>query len=228
MTRSPLAISSINPLQTALPVSEREGKFSIASDSSTLSKVNAVFDKIVSQVKHLHMPLWFAETAAEWGKIIPSLEQYGQAAFSHLTLISQPLQMVTLAGDLKKMIQVGLGNEEITLKPEEITDLGFSMVVRLCNTITWLQNTGIITPAAAAVWRFGFIGAFSALMGASFHLGNNVWNYSSALKLSIAFLNFSAAALAVYLIFQVSVKLHILSLMLTTGTLFLNVVSGNH
>lgn len=225
MTRAPLAISSINPLHTTLPISEREGKFSIASDSSILSKVNAVFDKMVAQVQHLHMPLWLAETTAEWGKFIPSIEEYSHAAFNHLTMISQPLQTITLVGDLKKAIELGLGSKELTLKPVEISDLGFSIVMRLCNTITWLQNTGLITPAAAAVWRFGLIGAFSVLLRASVQLGDNVLHYSSAMKLSIAFLNFTAAALAVYLIFQVSVKLHILSLMMTTGTLFLNVVS---
>jgi len=208
-------------------VSESEAKFSVAAESSTLSKVHVIFDRLVSQVKHLHMPLWAAETAAEWGKVIPSLGDYSQTVFSHLTLISQPLQMVTLAGDLKKAIQAGLGSEELNLKPIDISDLGFSIVMRLCNTLTWMQNTGIITPAAAVAWRFGLIGAFSALMGASFQLGNNLWNYKSALKLSIAVLNFTAAALAVYLIFQVSVHLHILSLMVTTGTLFLNVASGS-
>lgn len=228
MAQSSLTISSINPLGPILSVSEKEGKFSIARESSMLSKINAIFDKMVSQVEHLHLPLSFAETTAEWGKLVPSVEEYSHLGLSHLTMISQPLQVITLAGDVKKAIQAVLVGKELTLKPVEISDLGFSIVMRFCNTLTWLQNTGMITPAAAIAWRFGFIGAFSALMGASFQLGNNVWNYSSFLKLSIAFLNFTASAIAVYLIFQVSTQLYILSLMMTTGTLFLNVVTGTH
>jgi hypothetical protein len=191
-----------------------------------VSKVNAVFDKIISQVEHLHLPVAFAETIAEWGMFIPSAEEYSHAAFHHLTMISQPLQTMSLAGDLKKVIQLGLESKELTLNPVEISDLGFSMVRRLCNTLAWLQNTGVITPSAAAAWRFGIIGAFSSLLAASVQLGDNVLHYSSAMKLSIAFLNFTASALAVYLIFQVSTQLYILSLMMTTGTLFLNVASG--
>ena len=117
---------------------------------------------------------------------------------------------------------------ELTTKPAEMTDIGFSIVTRFCKTLTWLQNLGLITPAIAAAWRISFIGIFCSLMSASIQLGDNALHYSSFLKLSKAFLNFTAAVLAVYLLFQISIPVQVLFLILMTATLFLSVITETH
>ncbi|MBS0647958.1 MAG: hypothetical protein JSS10_01885 [Verrucomicrobia bacterium] len=229
-----LTIGTLNPLYWMPANVSFEGKFSTSLAESAdfvLSRINAIFDKCVKQIEHLHTPLFAAEIAAEWGKLVPSIENMSHEAFSQLTMISQPCQILTLVSDGKKVPMKVFGfplEEKEMEKPAERVNLGFSMVMRLCNTVNWLQDTGVLTPAASLAWRMSFIGAFCALASSSIKLGDSVLHYSSALKLSINILNFTAAVLALYLVFQVSAPLHVLSLMLMTGTLFLSAISGAH
>jgi hypothetical protein len=229
-----LTLNSINRLcGTPLKEVEQQGKFSIASlKSSPLAKVDAGFETTLRQIKTVEMPLTCIETGLEWGALVSSVEHYSSAALNHLTMWAQPAQIVTLIWDVKRVAQMTFASlvegKEMTAKPAEITQLGFSIVTRFCKTLSWLQNLGVITPAVAIAWRISFVGTFCALMGSSVQLGDNVLHYTSAAALAKAFLNFTVAMIAVYLLFQVSVHLQVLSLILTTGTLFLSVATGTH
>jgi hypothetical protein len=227
-----LALSSINRLcGTPLKEFTQQGKFSIASlKSSTLGKVDAGFEATLRQIKAVEMPLTCIETGLEWSALVSSVEHFTSSALHHLTQWAQPAQIVTLIWDVKRVAQMTFASlvegKEMTAKPTEITQLGFSIVTRFCKTLTWMQNLGLITPAVAMAWRISFVGTLCALMGSSVQLGDNVLHYTSAAELAKAFLNFSVAVIAVYLLFQVSVHLQVLSLILTTGTLFLSVATG--
>ncbi len=225
--KADLVINSTNPI-CAATTHEKTSK----APQGISSRVNAVFERAIHYNEHLKNPLSFIATGLAWGGLIQSIEHYSGSALYFITEFTQPCQIITLINDVKKvsMLALGFGSEgkALIIKPAELTALGFSMISRCCKTLSWLQNLGMITPAVAAAWRISFIGTVCSLMSASVDLGDNVVHYSSPLRLAKAFLNFTASAVAVYLFLQVSVQLHILFLMLTTGTLFLSVVTAIH
>ena len=76
--------------------------------------------------------------------------------------------------------------------------------------------------------RFTIIGAVCLLAGTSLQLVDSMINYTSAVTLLVAILKCIVAAIGVYLVFQLSLPLHVLFLILMSSTLILSVATGTH
>jgi hypothetical protein len=198
---------------------------------TSLERVNEDFESLAKQVESLETPIEGLITGFEIGTLVERVEEWSNLGAEGLKTIAQPIQIITLIADVKKVANTIFGTIEKgkeALKTLEITILGFSIVARFCSTLSWMQKLGIITHAIAHAGCLSLIGSLSNLIMASVDLGNNVVHFTSTLKLLKTFLNFTIAVLGVFLISYISSQLHLLLLILMGVTLLLSVATKTH
>jgi hypothetical protein len=156
-----------------------------------------------------------------------------------MTGIGQSLSLITLMADVKKVAHTvfeATDHGVESIKAKETAVLGFSIMSKLCNLLSFLQKLGFFSPATAHAAAHGvahasrvtLIGSFSYLMMTCIRLGSEIRNYSSALKLGKAALNFTIALLGLVLVFYISTKAHTLLLIMTASTLLLSLLTREH
>ena len=196
--------------------------------NSLLEKVHYLFDKAVHQAEEVETPVELVKTGFEFGTLIHKIEHLSHKAVKSITAAAQPLQLLALAAEVQKVREKVLGAmhqglEEI--KTVETAVLGFSVVSKICNILAWIQQLGLFSHAkhsAAHGGRMTTIGSFSYLGSAILELVDEIRQQTSTLKVGKAFLNSIGALLGVVLIYTVSVKLHVLLLILTLASLLLS------
>lgn len=215
--------SGIEKVEAATGISE---KFNAA-----LEKTKHLFEKAVHGAEEIEAPVELVKTGFEFGTFVHKIEHLSHKIVGGVTAIAEPLQLLALAAEVQKVKDkvfkaMEHGFEEI--KSFETAVLGFSVISKVCNILSWIQQLGIFSHAKHAAvhgGRLSTIGSFTYLMATIFELGKEAIAHTSPLKIGKAFLNSMVALLGAVLIFYISVKLHILLLILTVGSLSLNLAT---
>ncbi len=177
------------------------------STSKVNEKVNGIFERTDTFLDA-------TETAANWGALVTSVQDFSESAIEYLQDLNGPLQLLILAKETREVASGILGtNQDLIENPSKIAMLGCSIISRLSSLAAFLQ--------------FSIIGAACLLISSIIGLGTNLFYYTSATKLLIAVLKFIVAVLSIYLILHISVPVHILLLILWTSTLFLSATAGS-
>jgi len=223
--------AGIEKMETATGISQ---KFSQVAE-----KANKIFEKVVHRVEALETHAELVMTGFEMGTLVHRIEEISHSAAKGMGAVVQPIQLIILVDEVKKVAHHVLSAVQDgveTVKAKEMAVLGFSIMSKLCNLLSFLQKLGLFSHATAHatahgiahVSRVTLIGSFSYLMMTLVQLGNELRNYSSVPKLVKAFLNITIALLGLALVFYVSTKAHVLLLILTASTLLLSLLTKDH
>ena len=165
---------------------------------------------------------------AEWVDLTEIFSRLSESALAFLQDMNIPLQLIISIRESKEVALSILGkNASEKIAPSKTAMLVFSIINRLSISLASLQNFGIVAHAVVGLLRFSIIGSLCLLAGTGIGLGDSILRYTSFSKFFIAALKFASAAIALFVLFHLSLPLHILYLILVTSTLILSATAGS-
>jgi hypothetical protein len=223
MTRQKAAML-IQPWKRAVPLGRRECK----SDTSKyyVSRTYRNFQRALNDISSIRSPHFdVAGTAASWATYIPYFNGIGEKTSEILNDLSEPFQLTALLVDCVAMQQFLAGNND-KLKNDQsaLTRLGLSMATGFCQVFSWFAKLGLPI-GKTLIGRLLILGTLCAFTNSMLSLISEIQKGSSKLKLFGAMLGVACSLISVVLLFQAFNALNILSLVLSTTTLFLSLGS---
>jgi len=219
-------MTAVLTLNTSLAHTD-QGKAVLAEPQAAFARVGAAFEFLKEKLDKLETPIEAINCALEWAALIEHLEHHAESASRLVGRVTAPLVLMALIDKMKTVQQAFFGTQvegAQAPKPSKVISAGLSIFASLCNAISWLQKTGLLTQAIAITGKMNALVAFCNLAIATIDLVEATNENKDKAQILKAVLNVIVAIGTIVLLASTVYHLPFLLLLLGTGTLILNIM----